>query len=318
MNAPTPIVGRRTRKNNRNVYVLGAGFSIDAGLPTIANFLNHMRDAADWLAVNHCDNERTAVERVLEFRHSAAAAGYRINVDLDNIEDLFSLAAALPEQDLRRDMQAAIGATLNYSQRRGSPREVRLRLKPHQSWPMTEQWRERASRIAASDDSHDVFCSVYDYYAALLAGRASSIDAGENIVLTFNYDLVLEDSLTALGIPYSYGLGTNGVKYDAASPCLPDARSDALTILKLHGSLNWRLSESTPASCTYPGLTMTWWRRKGFRTSYLRPGTRLYQHRCGASGPRPWRRSGRPLASSSLGFPFESWMLISSICWLLV
>jgi hypothetical protein len=70
------ILGRRTRKTNHNIYILGAGFSVDAGLPTIANFLNHMRDAADWLAREHRDAERAAVEEVLEFRHDAAAAGY--------------------------------------------------------------------------------------------------------------------------------------------------------------------------------------------------------------------------------------------------
>jgi hypothetical protein len=105
MGAPEVIIGRRTRKNNHNVYILGAGFSVDAGLPTISNFLNQMRDAADWLANEHRDDERAAVERVLEFRHSAAAAGYRVNIDLDNIEDLFSLAAARPGESMSRDMQ---------------------------------------------------------------------------------------------------------------------------------------------------------------------------------------------------------------------
>src|SRR5438034_6986409 len=87
----------RASRNNGNVYVLGAGFSADAGLPTIADFLNQMRDSADWLDREGRKTELAAVDAVLEFRHNAAAAGYRVNVDLDNIEDLFSLAAALPE-----------------------------------------------------------------------------------------------------------------------------------------------------------------------------------------------------------------------------
>src|SRR6266436_3859937 len=106
------------RANNNNVYLLGAGFSADAGLPTIADFLNQMRDSTDWLAQQGRQAELAAVGAVLEFRHNAAAAGYRVNVDLDNIEDLFSLAAALPQQTVSRAVQAAIGATLNYSQKR--------------------------------------------------------------------------------------------------------------------------------------------------------------------------------------------------------
>src|SRR5262249_11076878 len=123
------------RANNNNLYILGAGFSAEAGLPTIADFLNQMRDSADWLADQGRQRELAAVDAVLEFRHSAAAAGYRVSVDRDNIEDLFSLAAALPEQAVSRNVQAAIGATLNYSQRRAKPPAVRMRVSAASRWP---------------------------------------------------------------------------------------------------------------------------------------------------------------------------------------
>jgi hypothetical protein len=47
---PTQQSIRPPRAGNSNVYLLGAGFSADAGLPTIADFLNQMRDSTDWLA----------------------------------------------------------------------------------------------------------------------------------------------------------------------------------------------------------------------------------------------------------------------------
>jgi hypothetical protein len=53
------------------VYLLGAGFSAEAGLPTIAEFLNQMRDSADWLTQQGRLAELTAVDAVLEFRHNA-------------------------------------------------------------------------------------------------------------------------------------------------------------------------------------------------------------------------------------------------------
>ena len=34
--------------NDQNVYILGAGFSAEAGLPLIKDFMNRMRDAAAW------------------------------------------------------------------------------------------------------------------------------------------------------------------------------------------------------------------------------------------------------------------------------
>lgn len=37
--------------NDHNVYILGAGFSVEAGYPVIKDFMNQMRDAAAWLQV---------------------------------------------------------------------------------------------------------------------------------------------------------------------------------------------------------------------------------------------------------------------------
>jgi hypothetical protein len=73
-----------------------------------------------------------------------------------------------------------------------------------------------------------------------LAGRISRTDNGhQNVVLTFNYDLLLETSLARLGIPFSYGLGNEGVEYHESANCAPGDQPGTLKILKLHGSLNW-------------------------------------------------------------------------------
>jgi hypothetical protein len=262
------------RSNNKNVYILGAGFSVDAGLPTIADFLNQMRDGADWLAEHRRDRELSAVERVLTFRHEAAAAGYRVNVDLDNIEDLFSLAAALPQMTVSREVQAAIGATLNYAQVRSSPSLVRLRVSPARGWALTDKWRDSAKRVdQAGPDSFDVLSSIYDSYASLLAGRTSKVsERNQNVVITFNYDLLLEAALERLGIPFSYGLGSEHVTYDPAAIATPDLVPDGLLLLKMHGSLNWGLTEpgcltvyatydDTVSMCELPHLVPPTWEK---------------------------------------------------------
>ncbi len=229
---PTQQSFRPPRAGNSNVYLLGAGFSAEAGLPTIADFLNQMRDSTDWLAQQGRQAELTAVDAVLEFRHHAAAAGYRVNVDLDNIEDLFSLAAALPQQAASRDVQAAIGATLNYSQSRSRPPQVRMRVSAARGWPITPAWRAAASRVSPAPDSEDVECSAYDYYASVLAGRTSSTDKpNRNIVITFNYDLLLEEALDRLAIPFSYGLGTDNVTYDSTARSTTEPEEGSLLIL---------------------------------------------------------------------------------------
>ena len=235
---------RRPRSNNKNVYILGAGFGVDAGFPTVADFLNVMRDSADWLAQENRSSERDSVDAVLQFRHEAAAAGYRVNIDLDNIEDLFSLAAALPLTPASKNVQAAIGATLSYAKNRRSATEIRLRVSEERGW-LTQAWRETATRIDTADsDSKDIYCSIYDYYASVLSGYTSGTNnPNENVVITFNYDLLLEDALTRLGLPFSYGLG-DGVAYHEPARFTPDVGSDEMLLLKMHGSLNWAFREN--------------------------------------------------------------------------
>jgi hypothetical protein len=80
--------------NDHNVYVIGAGFSKEAGLPVVGEFFNRTRDSVQWLKDNHYMREAEAVQRVLDFRLQAAAAALRVEMDVENIEQLFSLVAA--------------------------------------------------------------------------------------------------------------------------------------------------------------------------------------------------------------------------------
>ena len=250
--------------------MLGAGFSVDAALPTIADFLNRMRDAADWVAQEHRDSERAAVERVLEFRHTAAAAGYRIKIDLDNIEDLFSLAAAAPEEDVSNAVQLAIGATLNFCQRHNPPRQARMRVSDARGWKISALCRSAAERITETGgDSVDVHSSVYDLYAASIGGQVSET-ADQNTVITFNYDLLLEEAAARMGLPFSYGLREQSVVYEDEGQSTPKPTGDGLVILKLHGSLNWarrpdgtlgvyKTYDAAVDACRFPHLIPPTW-----------------------------------------------------------
>jgi hypothetical protein len=69
--------------NDHNVYILGAGFAREAGLPLIKDFMNQMRDAAAWLEdQGGREAELRAIGRVLQFRLRAAAAGYRVPLNI--------------------------------------------------------------------------------------------------------------------------------------------------------------------------------------------------------------------------------------------
>lgn len=228
--------------NDNNVYILGAGFSAEAGLPVISSFLARMRDAVDWLDKAGRVAEREAIERVLDFRHESAAAGYRINIDLDNIEHLFSLADAKPGTASSDDIRLAIAATIDFAAQSGRAPVGRLRVSQTNGWPCTDAWRSAAVRwddIEGQPVFSDVQSSIYDYYAATLSGlTAATMESGKNVVITLNYDVVVEEAIRKLDIPISYQLSGSGVEFDPAAG-IDEPAADALQVLKLHGSVNW-------------------------------------------------------------------------------
>jgi hypothetical protein len=241
----------QTLDNDHNVYVLGAGFSVDAGLPVIVNFMDRMRDAAAALEGDAGrDREVRAINRVLQFRLRASAAAYRIPLNADNVEELFSLAAASGDDTLAQDMIIAIAATLDYARaarESGHDRPFavgRLRVGP---WTAPRNWRIESPPGAGKDRSDTPIdwysCPRYELYLGLMTGYFMP-DQGHqrNTLITFNYDTVMEDALIDLGQAFSYRASektniawrtTRNNGFHAAS-----ARN-SLRILKLHGSLNW-------------------------------------------------------------------------------
>jgi len=57
-------------------------------------------------------------------------------------------------------------------------------------------------------------------------------------LFSFNYDLLLEESLCRLAVAFTYNVSGPDVEFDSTAKA-QDERADAFRILKLHGSLNW-------------------------------------------------------------------------------
>ena len=76
----------------RNVFVLGAGFSADAGAPVMRNFLQKAKHLLDDHQSGLADADREAFTGVFEFLRELRAAQAKITLDLENIEHLFGLA----------------------------------------------------------------------------------------------------------------------------------------------------------------------------------------------------------------------------------
>lgn len=218
-----------TLHNNHNVYILGAGFSALRGLPTVANFMFAMRDAHPWLKARGREKEADAIASVLDFRLNAASAAYRIKLDLENIEELFSLASA-SSRTLTQKIQLAIAATLDY--KLNAVRDTKLNF----STPINF---DRAPAHWEKNPFHgggrlEFKCSAYEFFLnSLLGNWGSSSNLTENSFITFNYDLLVEEALAKLSLPFTYGFGSE---------------KEGVEVLKLHGSVNWAKKEGSTTS----------------------------------------------------------------------
>lgn len=265
------VVNPSNLHNHHNVYILGAGFSTDAGLPAIAGFMSAMRDAARDDTNNRA---RKAISTVMEYRLNAAGAAYRCPIDPENIEELFSLVDA-EEQHLpaaaepQRQMRLAIAATINHAHQAYRKRSQIIRMNLGNTMYLTDVdvaavppgWTPNAD----NPSHHDV--PLYDAYLAVMTGRLYQSVAGRrDTIMTFNYDTLVEDACVHLGIPYSYGFGEESYRSDKRHggfvtynpgrlPLLRRAigQTSTVDLLKLHGSVNWKLCYEQSDTPKYHG-----------------------------------------------------------------
>src|SRR6266850_1358348 len=149
---------------DNNVYILGAGFSAAAGIPVLNNFLYDMRSSVSWLSANKRLDELSAVREVLNFRKRAASAALRVNLNVENIEDLFSLAAASGQYPLADSVSTAIAATVAYARTTRNQPDIFVSIK--HGVHTSDNWELRVP----ADEVNKYMVPLYDLYAGLLSG----------------------------------------------------------------------------------------------------------------------------------------------------
>jgi hypothetical protein len=218
---------------NHNVYILGAGFSFNGGIPLLKNFLERMADSVDWLYSEQRHLEAMAVMRVFDFRLRAASAAYRACIDVENIEELFSLVSASEGEALTDDVTTAIAATIDYTS--SGAEDLRCVVEKKRTVnSLPDQWN--------TEQTTD---TLYHFYAGILSGvLCRQSENVKNTILTFNYDTLLEDSLYHLGVPFNYGFSESVLELHESAKCKVGVNSTpSLQVLKLHGSVNWSITD---------------------------------------------------------------------------
>lgn len=240
-----------TFHNNHNVFILGAGFSADAGLPTMKTFIPAMRHAVSWAERESLLDLREDIVRSLVFRKLSASAAYRCKIDPNNIEDIFSLfdgdSTVLRDRYNRFGMQRAIAATLEsrmaiYRQHKKS---IKVVFQDYLEPSLSQNYIN--SLPMSADSSGQKIIPLYEACAALFANsfalKSNPTLQPKNTIITFNYDTLLEESLEEISVPYNLGILDSDISIEHDSNNLIYKQSlTGLSILKLHGSMNWAMS----------------------------------------------------------------------------
>jgi hypothetical protein len=197
----------------KNVFVLGAGASADAGAPLLRDFLDKARELMGNPHSPLSPGDRERFKHVFDYQWKLRVAESRVLVDLDNIEDLFSLMdledlAGIPEaHSVRTDLLRLIVMTLEHSIR---PVEIPNR----DSTPMKNPYLSFVRYIARVKDGHQV-----------------RKENGDDAIISMNYDLLIDHAFRDARIRPDYQL--KGV------PPFTNTFDGTMRLLKLHGSANW-------------------------------------------------------------------------------
>jgi NAD-dependent SIR2 family protein deacetylase len=207
----------------KNVFILGAGFSKDAGAKTMDDFFPHARNLRDDPESPLTPEDKSIFSRVIEYRFGLNKALAKVQEDLDNIEKLFGFLEMEVQlsldgnRKLLDDMKYLVGRTLEVDTFHALEDAGFHTLK-------NERFKE----------------NQYRYFVALVTGiwNAKKLQGNRAVdsIISFNYDLVLERELAELGILPDYQCGPNAIY----SPKF-DGERYQLKFLKLHGSLNWAI-----------------------------------------------------------------------------
>lgn len=226
--------------SDRNVFILGAGFSADAGAPLIHGFLDRAREFFDDPETRLDEQERKQFAEVFRFKREVARAREKFRIDLDNIEQLFGLVEmshrlGSVSSETRDATVYLIAKTLQLALTNNPFRpQVQMSLKTGYA-AQANSFINHVRRSPSGGDNFET--DIYTHFALLLAGKYDNqkkIAVRSSTVITFNYDLVLDDALTQIGVKPGYELVD--AQYDEAG-----SSSDVVPVLKLHGSTNWAI-----------------------------------------------------------------------------
>lgn len=210
---------------SRIVFILGAGASVDSGAPTMLNFLDKARDLLYEGRLESNDADR--FEKVFNATGLLQRILAKSSVDIVNIESVFGLL------EMARTISSFPGLTKDEL---GANNDVLDQLIQNLKFLITatlERTMEFPYRKKLSPPDS------YGKLADLIFDLWRKDSGNSTSILTFNYDLGADFALAHKAIIPEYCLD------DGDWPEIQDNKTLRVPLLKLHGSLNWKLDISS-------------------------------------------------------------------------
>lgn len=199
------------------VFILGAGCSVHAGAPVMANFIECARDL---FAIGAVKDKQAEFELAFETISYLQRVHSKAQLDHNNIETVFSAV------DLARTLKTLPGI---------SPDKIDAAAKAL-TWMIVRTIEQ--SMAFPTKDRVVWGTAEYVRLANLILELKTRTPALTSAVLTFNYDVGADFSFDSEGLSFNYGLDEGG---------------EGVPLLKLHGSLNWfRSRESRQVVAYHP------------------------------------------------------------------
>jgi len=221
-------------RSPRQVWLLGAGVSVNAGIPLMypltARVMELMRTSAD-------ANKGLALE-VLELVKSELPEQCHIEHILSHLGDMIAMA-----ERARDACCQLVGKRINKTELTTIHHQILGHIRDVLRWgykPKTEKNAEEIGKTGApivSVSEHRRFVK-----ALYRVGRAG-VDAFREPVhfITMNYDTLIEDALSLERLPFADGFTGGAVAYwseDTFNAAQTDIKFKAI-LTKLHGSIDW-------------------------------------------------------------------------------
>jgi hypothetical protein len=219
---------------SRIVFILGAGASKDCGAPLMLEFLDV---AKDLLLSGKVEDKRPDFERVFKIIGKLQAVHSKAQLDLMNLESIFTILE--------------LGKVLKRIPGIKAP-EINRAIDSLKT--VIAKTLEVAMKFTADSKGIPKAPAPYEEFGRLLEDLSKRTSPTQTVsVITFNYDLAADVTLTLRGL---------GPDYILARPSTDGVLS--VPLLKLHGSLNWATEVSNKKKIHVHRLSEYFFQRRSF------------------------------------------------------